>query len=479
MNGFGKNLAHAWGRISPKFLPFADAVTEDLPLSRLLRLSLFQISVAMAFVLINGTLNRVMILELGVPSILVSVAVSLPLLFAPLRGLIGFRSDMYRSALGWRRVPFIWFGSLLQFGGLAIMPFALILLSGDTTGPAWIGYVSAMLAFILVGAGLHTTQTAGLALATDLASPKTRPRVVAFLYVMLLLGMVLSSVVFGELLSSFSQLRLIQVIQGAAGITMVLNVLALWKQETRDPHRHRREQEQLGFYETWKTFIRSNNGQWGRLLLSVGLGTAAFSMQDILLEPYGGEVLHLTVSQTTGLTAFLAGGTFVGLCIASRTLTKGMDPFRLAGLGLLTGLAAFPAVIFSAPTLSVDLFRFGTLLIGLGAGLFSVGTLTAAMHMAREAGNGLALGAWGAVQATASGIAIGLGGIVRDSFATLATSGALGEVLATRATGYTTVYHIEIFLLFVTLIAIGPLVGTDRVKKSEVLEKFGLVEFPG
>ena len=62
--------------------------------------------------------------------------VSLPLLFAPLRALIGFRSDPHRSVLGWRRVPYIWFGTLLQFGGFAIMPFALLVLSGDGHGPA-------------------------------------------------------------------------------------------------------------------------------------------------------------------------------------------------------------------------------------------------------------------------------------------------------------------------------------------------------
>jgi BCD family chlorophyll transporter-like MFS transporter len=32
-----------------------------------------------------------------------------------------------------------------------------------------IGYVARRLAFLLTGAGAHTTQTAGLALATDLA----------------------------------------------------------------------------------------------------------------------------------------------------------------------------------------------------------------------------------------------------------------------------------------------------------------------
>ncbi len=171
MNAVSDKLVKAWGGVSPRFLPFADAATEELPLGRLLRLSLFQVSVAMAVVLLNGTLNRVMIVEMGVPTFVVAIAVSLPLLFAPFRALVGFKSDNHKSALGWKRAPYIWFGSMLQFGGLAIMPFALILLSGDSTGPAWIGYAAAGLAFLLVGAGLHTTQTAGLALATDLAPP--------------------------------------------------------------------------------------------------------------------------------------------------------------------------------------------------------------------------------------------------------------------------------------------------------------------
>ena len=89
------------------------------------------------------------------------------------------------------------------------------------------------LAFLLVGAGLQTTQTAGLALATDLAPEESRPRVIALMYVMLLVGMVGAGVVFGRLLANFSEIRLIQVVQGAAMVTMALNLAALWKQEAR------------------------------------------------------------------------------------------------------------------------------------------------------------------------------------------------------------------------------------------------------
>ena len=127
-------LVHVWGGIAPKFLPFADAASEDLPLSRLLRLSLFQVSVGMALVLLVGTLNRVMIVELHVPASIVSIMVAIPLLFAPFRALIGFKSDNHRSELGWRRVPYMWKGSMVQFGGLAIMPFGLLVLAGAGLG---------------------------------------------------------------------------------------------------------------------------------------------------------------------------------------------------------------------------------------------------------------------------------------------------------------------------------------------------------
>ena len=159
-----------WQALSPKLLPFADVVSKDLPLSRLLRLSLFQVTVGMAATLLIGTLNRVLILEMGVAAWLVALMVALPLVFAPFRALVGFKSDQHRSVLGWRRVPYIWIGTLLQFGGLSIMPFALILLSGDTHWPIWFSYLASALAFLLVGAGMQTTQTAGLALATDIAT---------------------------------------------------------------------------------------------------------------------------------------------------------------------------------------------------------------------------------------------------------------------------------------------------------------------
>jgi len=477
MNRASAALLNNIMRLGPQYLPFADAATEELPLGRLLRLSLFQVTVGMAAVLMIGTLNRVMIVELGVPSWIVALMLALPLLSAPLRTLIGFRSDHHRSVLGWRRVPFIWFGTMSQFGGFAIMPFALLILSGDTTGPLWVGDIAAALAFLLVGAGLHTVQTVGLALATDLAPERARPKVVALLCAMLLVGMAASALIFGLLLRHFSEVRLIQVVQGAAVVTMALNSIALWKQEPRNalPFAGARR---IRFRSAWEVFSR--DGRTRRRLVAIALGTAGFSMQDILLEPYGGKILKLPVGATTTLTAMLAIGGGLGLWVAARRLNRGADPHRIAGFGAVVGVIAFAFVMFAAPFNSGEIFGVGVGLIGLGGGLFAHGTLTASMAAARPEDRGLALGAWGAAQATAAGLAIVLSGLINDAGSALAMRGVFGEALADPVTGYTFVYALEILLLLATVVAVGPLTRRSLAPAESPLAGASQIRFnPG
>jgi MFS family permease len=120
-------------------------------------------------------------------------------------------------------------------------------------------------------------------------------------------------------------------------------------------------------------------------------------MQDVLLEPYGGEVLGLSVSATTLLTAVWASGAIIGFAMAARWLAAGLNPYRMAARGILAGIAALATIIFADPMGSPALFFTGAGLIGFGSGLFAVAMLTAAMKMpvSGHAGRGLALGAWG------------------------------------------------------------------------------------
>ena len=460
--------------LASRYVPFADAVSHDLPLGRLLRLSLFQAAIGITLALLVGTLNRVMIVELGVPAWWVALSVALPLVFAPWRALISYRSDTHPSPLGLRRLPYLWAGGLLMFGGLAIMPFALLALAEPREGYLWTSRIGAALAFLLVGAGIQMTQTSGLALASDIASEDKRPRVVALLYAMQLLGMVVGSACLGWLLRDFSPVRLIQVVQSSAVVVVVLCLVSLWKQEARGQRRGRRDPG--GFGQNWKRLMAIPKMR--RFLWTVGLGTSAFSMQDVLLEPFGGEVLLLDVGLTSSLTALSAGGSLLAFLLSARLLSRGLDACRLAAMGALLGLPAFACVIFSAPLDSSELFQLGSALIGFSGGLFSVGMLITAMEIPEKELTGMVLGAWGAVQATAAGLSMALGGVLRDLVTSLATAGWLGAPLNSPATGYSFVFHLEIYFLFVVLIALGPLVRRRQSPRAAI-QPLGLAELPG
>ena len=467
-------------KISKNILPFSDAGSANFSLFQLLRLSLFQISVGMATVMLAGTLNRVMIVELLVPASLVAIMIAIPVLIAPLRTFYGHKSDTYKSFIGWKRIPYMWFGSLFQFGGLAIMPFAIIILSGDqTVGPSWAGEVLVAIAFLFTGIGMHITQTVGLALAADRATKENRPRVVALLYFMFLFGMGISALVIGILLADFSKLRLIQVVQGSAVLTLILNLVAVWRQEQIIINQQKNDKSEK-FFLSWKKFI--SDRKTNSLIWVVFWGTLAFSMQDVLLEPYGGQILGLSVSETTNLTGLWALGALLGLALAANNSKKTVSSVSNAMTALLIGIVGFSAIIFSSPMQFPFLYFLGTLFIGFGTGLFSVSLLIIAMALSSKTnlGSGFILGSWGAAQAIGAGLGIAVGGILRDLVNEIALSGYLGSTFENNSIGYIFVYHLEILFIFITLIALGMLSQeiNKRKIKDHAQKSFGLTEIP-
>ena len=169
-----------------------------------------------------------------------------------------------------------------------------------------------------------------------------------------------------------------------------------------------------------------------------------------------------------------------GLASSTCVTTSTTPTISRASAGAWVGIPAFLAVLASAATASTALFSAGALLIGFGGGLFGHGTLTLTMNHAPRDQAGLALGAWGAVQATAAGVSVAAAGAVRDLVSGLALHGHLGEALVSPVTGYSFVYHIEMYLLFAALVAIGPLVrSTSPRRGAGPPTRFGLANLPG
>jgi BCD family chlorophyll transporter-like MFS transporter len=172
----------------------------------------------------------------------------------------------------------------------------------------------------------------------------------------------------------------------------------------------------------------------------------------------------------------MAIGAIGSFAIAARRAQRGADPIRLCGAGAVLGMFGFAMIIFSAPMQSAALLMLGALLIGFGNGLFSIGTLLRVMALPNTGENGLALGAWGAVQATAAGLAMAIAGGIRDGVTSMMPADPQAITAVTPGAGYLAAYLLAVAGLLVLLVVLGPLAARSRADVRPV--PFGIAEFP-
>lgn len=417
---------------------------------KVLRLGLFQFGLGLTLAPITGTLNRVLIDHLNISAVIVGLLIAIHYFVSPVRALIGFRSDQQRAAGHWR-TPLIVLGALLTFGGLANVPFSLLLLSGEGSLPFWPAFTICILIFLVYGVGVNIVETAYLALVSDLTPQKERGRVLAVLWMMLVLGTVVSSILIGNLLIEFSEERLIMIIKGSAVIFLVLTVLSLWGQEKLLPNG-----KVDGPIDA--VVVRTTLGESLRLLFEqralrnlfavLFIATLAFATHDILLEPYGGQVLNMSVSATTQLTALWGIAMLVAIPAAGWLLWRGYSATLPIIMGCAVGALGFLVISYASDATLVGPFRAGVWLIGMGRGLFIVGSVALVMALTDRNHAGLFLGLWGVMQALAQGFGAIGGGLARDI-----AQQQTGSVVL----GYTAVYIASLFLLVASLLLFSAL----------------------
>ena len=238
------------------------------------------------------------------------------------------------------------------------MPFALIVLSGDTQRPGLVvGQAGAALAFLLVGAGLHTVQTVGPGAGDRSRAAANRARASWPCSASCCCSAWSSAPsLFGALLATFQPDRLIQVIQGAAVATMLLNCIALWKQEPRDPRRRGPTCRAPAFRESWTTLqprAATRRGCWWRS----GSARPPSACRTSCWSPMAARSCTSPSAATTILTAAWPRAALAGFGPRRAQCSAGRRPaIGVAALGALAGIAAFSAVIFAAPLESPLLF---------------------------------------------------------------------------------------------------------------------------
>ncbi len=420
----------------------------------IVRLGLVQSAIGASVMLSTSLLNRIMTVELALPLALPAGLVAWHYGVQLARPLWGHGSDR-----GARRTPWIIGGmATLMLGSLLAVDSLGMLAAG-----APLGYLMAITAYALIGAGVGAAGTSLLALLATLVAPERRAAAAATSRIMMIAGIVVTAAIASKLVDPFSPFRLAMVSGGIAVGAFLLAWGAVRGVEPRGRAVLAEEAPTQSFGAALAEMLAERDAR--HFTGFVFLSMLAYSMQDLILEPFAGLVFGFTPGQSTGLSGVQHSGVLVGMLLAGiggsafgggapaalrRWIVGGCMGSALALVGL--GIAAR---IGPAWPLAANVW-----LQGFANGVFAVAAIGAMMGLASSAGparEGLRLGVWGAAQA----IAFGLGGL----------SGALGvdllRAMGAGAESFAGVFAVEAGLfLLAALLATGMRAGSPKLREA-------------
>ncbi|MEG3086780.1 BCD family MFS transporter [Sphingomonas sp. PB4P5] len=424
----------------------------------IVRLGLVQSAIGAIVMLATSLLNRVMVVEYALPAALPAGLVAWHYAVQLTRPAWGHGSDRGR-----RRTPWIVLGmGTLALGALLAVD-ALAFLAARSVA----GVLLAILAFAMIGAGVGAAGTSLLALLATRVAPQRRAAAAAITWIMMVAGIAVTAGVAGALIEPFSLQRLAIVAGGVAGAAFVVAMLALWGVEGRRPVAVPvRDSHPLSFGAAVREMRADPEAR--RFTLFVFLSMLAYSMQDLILEPFAGLLFAYTPGQSTQLSGLQHGGVLAGMILAGigGSAFGGGQAGRLrhwivagciGSAGALVGLALAARAGPDWP------LAFNIVLLGFANGVFAVAAIGTMMGLAgagKGGREGIRMGVWGAAQA----IAFGLGGLI----------GAIGvdvgrALIGSTSLTFTAVFGIEalLFLLAAALALRAPPPGYQAVSARE------------
>ncbi len=371
----------------------------------IVRLGLVQSAIGAIVMLATSLLNRVMVVEYALPAALPAGLVAWHYAVQLSRPAWGHGSDRGR-----RRTPWIVFGmGTLALGALLAVD-ALTLLAARS---AW-GYVLAILAFSMIGAGVGAAGTSLLALLATRVAPERRAAAASITWIMMVAGIVVTAGVAGKLVDPFSLPRLAIVAGGVAGGAFVMSVLAVWGVEGNARAAAPEAATPVpAFGEALREMLADDEAR--RFTFFVFLSMLAYSMQDLILEPFAGLLFAYTPGQSTQLSGVQHGGVLAGMILVGvgGSAFGGRSAARMRRWivgGCIGSAAALAGLALAARAGPGWPLAANIAALGFANGVFAVAAIGAMMGLASAEGGreGIRMGVWGAAQA----IAFGLGGLI-------------------------------------------------------------------
>ena len=420
----------------------------------LFRLGIFQLTAGGLSVLFLGVLNRVMRIELGLPLITVSVLVGGGHYLGALIAIpFGHYSDRHTLA-GYQRSAYIILGAVTVALILALSPWIVSWLAQD---PSIIRTTVSFLFFLLEGVATYVAGTAYLSLITDLTDESERGQATGLVWTLLMVGIIVSGIISSIALGTYSFNRFVLIFQVGALTAIALAIFALWRQE----HRSGRalQHPSGGFGESLRMIATNSQARWfGGFLF---LGMFSYFMQDVLLEPFGGEVFELSAAATTRFNVYMGLGVVAGMLGGGLRLIPSQGKRWVIALGIVLMIFAFISLAGSALAGISSVLPISLLILGLGAGFFTVGGVALMMDMTSSEHTGLFVGAWTLIQALAKGPTAIVGGVLQS---------ALVAFGGTPAQAYAGVFTLEAVGLTISLLLLRQ-VTVERFRGD--VESFG------
>lgn len=428
-----------------------------MPFHKILRLGLIHVAVALTAVPIDGTLNRVMISELGLPATLVALLIALPYFFSPIQVWIGGYSDTH-PLFGLRRTPYIVLGLLLCVGGSALAPSAAFLLADGLNGNyAAPGVLLSILAFGAWGMGFNFATVSYLSLATDLSGEEQRARTIGVMWFMLIIGVIIAGISISRMLhqsgepAAFNRATLFMAFYITCGLALVIGLLALIGLEQRDGPVVKQERRSFAAM----LHLISNTAQARLFFIYLILLLIAILGQDVLLEPYAADVFGVPVEETTRYTSIWGVALLIGLLITG-PLTRRSSKSWAAALG--AGLVGIGLLLIAASGIwrAQALFIPSLLVFGFGSGISTAANLALMLDMTLPGQVGVFIGAWGMADALARLLGTVLSGIVRDAIIVASNN---------KTAGYAVVFILQALAMFISL-ALLPRINIARFREQ-------------
>lgn len=386
----------------------------------IIRIGLVQAAIGALVMLATTVLNRIMVVELGLLASIPAGLVAWHYAVQLGRPLWGHASDKGNNRTKW----IIGGVAVLAVGGLLATQATILMASSF-----WLGFALAVLAYTLIGAGVGAGGTSALALLASGVAPQRRAGAAAVTWIMMVAGIVSSAFAVSPLIEPFTFERLLLVAGGLALVMVALVVIATFRLE-RQAGRFGNAAKDVAVPD----FRAALSEIWHepaarRFTIFIFVSMIAFSMQDLILEPFAGLIFGMTPGESTQLGGQHQGGILLGMIVTgiggSAFSGKRPDGLRTWVVGgcLLSaiGLGALALAAVNGPPWPLGINVF---VLGLGNGVFAVAAIGAMMGLAgagEKTREGVRMGVWGASQA----IAFGLGGL----------SGAVGVDLARQMLG--------------------------------------------